>query len=567
MTKIPLSLTPWLCGIVADLTVPCSIYSTKKGALVTIRDMPYYTTDYKCPGESLVIDGEDKAAWKQNRSRRAERKRYKAIMKQVVGIPFSTLSDSGDERDIVKQVVQASKSAPLSDASGDDLWAYDALLEGLLRKLRGVLGGPLETYLRSVVERLLDPDTSLTWDPIANNCQNFCNAVLDQSLFKSLFGGPERAGQGRDPLYVMSFVCPDEGYQQRIVRTKHDVAPGLTEEYLGNLYFGRHEESDLLDTCQEYWYDWAGLDKPLCNHGQLFPFDCTRALAGPKHDGFNDCGDCGLSRHLWAFPFDSWAMVSMHLARDPFAYYQRQPYDIDTPEHHKSWFKGRLEVLHAQSVLCRAASAMVRSPLVQASTAWMHSNSSPLASQPSLARIRMGGIHRAQPMSHYYEKGANNLYFLATWAPVRDREEEYLAARRKKAARSDHRSEQAIDRFAKAAKPSSKELVVSKRAPKLYVGFAGSNVAEAGASPLGSMFKAGKKQTLVAIGAVSPPLDPEGRDSGGLCGSSECGGPACGTANGGAGGCWGVGTCGGGGCIGIDGGCGGGGAPIGSRYA
>lgn len=542
-------------------------YSTMKGALVTVRDMPYYATDYKCPGKSLVIDGEDKATWKQNRSRRAERKRYKAIMKQVVGLPFSTFSNSGEERDIVKQVVEASAPPPLSEASVQELKAYDALLEGLLRKLRGVLGGRLDTYLRSVVERLLDPDTSLTWDPIANTCQNFCNSVLDHSLFKPLFCGSSKSGNGSDPLYIMSFVCPDEGYHQRIVRTKHDVAPGLTEEYLGNLYFGRHEESDLLDSCYEYWYDWAGLDKPICNHGELFPFDCTRALAGQKHDEFNDCGNCGLSRHLWAFPFDSWAMVSMHLMRDPFAYYQRQPHDLNTPEHNASWFRNRLGVLHAQSVLFRAASAMANSPLVQSSTAWMHSRSSRLTSQPSLARIRMGGIHRAQPMSHYYEKGANNLYFLATWAPVRDREEQYLVTRRKKAVRSDHRLEHAVDRFAKAAKPSSKELVVSKRSPNLYAGFAGLNVAETGPSVSGTMFKTGKKQTLVAIGAVSPPLDPEGRDSGGLCGSSECGGPACGTAHGGAGGCWGVGTCGGGGCIGVGGGCGGGGAPIGSRYA
>ena len=545
MPQIPVSLILCACGRVADRNVRCSIYSTKHGALVTIRDMPYYTTDYKCPGESLVIDGEDKAAWKQNRNpRRAERKRYKAIMKQVVGLPFSTLPDSGEERDIVKEVVEASASPPLHDAGSQELQTYDAFLEGLLRKLRRVLGGRLETYLRSVVKRLLDPDTSLTWDPIANNCQTFCNSVLDRSLFKPLFGGPAKSGNGSSPLYAISFVCPDEGYHQRIVRTKHDVAPGFTEEYLGNLYFGRHEESDLLDNCQEYWYDWAGLDKPICKHGELFPFDCTRAMSGPKHDGFNDCGDCGLSRHLWAFPYDSWAMLSMHLARDPFAYYQRQPHDIDTPEQRASWFKSRLEVLHAQSVLCRAASAMTNSPLAQSSTAWMHSSS-----------------------SHYSERGANNLYFLATWAPVRDREEQYLATRRKKAGRSDHRPEHAIDRFTKVAKPGSKDLVVSKRAPKLYVGFAGLNVAETGASAPGNMFKTGKKQTLVAIGAVSPPLDPEGRDSEGLCGSSECGGPACGTAHGGAGGCWGVGTCGGGGCIGIGGGCGGGGGPIGSRYA
>ena len=229
-------------------------------------------------------------------------------MKQVVGLPFTSMPDFGDERDIVEELVEA---------SGSHGREFDTVLDSILAKLRTVLSGRLRTYLRSVVDRLLDPGTNLAWSPASNNCQTFCNSILDRQLFKPLFGGPPTSQREPHPLYAMSFVCADEGHHQRIVRTKHDVAPGLTEEYLGALFFGRHNESDLIDSCQEYWHDWAGLERPECGYGALFPFDCTRAFAGREPDPHRECGGCGLARHLWAFPFDSFSIVSMHLQRGP----------------------------------------------------------------------------------------------------------------------------------------------------------------------------------------------------------------------------------------------------------
>ncbi|PYH43600.1 uncharacterized protein BP01DRAFT_384258 [Aspergillus saccharolyticus JOP 1030-1] len=37
---------------------------------------------------------------------------------------------------------------------------------------------------------------------------------------------------------------------------------------------------------------------------------------------------------------------------------------------------------------------------------------------PSLTRVKLGGIHRAQPYSHSYEAGTDNHYFLAKWASL-----------------------------------------------------------------------------------------------------------------------------------------------------
>lgn len=66
------------------------------------------------------------------------------------------------------------------------------------------------------------------------------------------FGGSD--GVDASSLYLMSFVCPQEGYVNPRVRTKFDVPSGLTEEYLLKFRYGRYE-ADIIDTLQEYWHD------------------------------------------------------------------------------------------------------------------------------------------------------------------------------------------------------------------------------------------------------------------------------------------------------------------------
>lgn len=539
--------------------------------------MSHLVSNSKRPATSLLVDGENRKVWKQEFD--SGLKRYKAIMKQVVGSPFGDFPNSGEEREIVRAVADAGNSKTEAEE-------YDAVLESILGKLKAVLGARLSTYLGSIATKLLDPETALIWDPSTNSCQQFCNSVLDTKLFKPLFSGPPGTERGDVPLYTMSFVCPDEGYHQRIVRTKDDVAPGLTEEYLGDLYFGRHEESDLIDSCQEYWYDWAGLEMPECGHNNLFPFDCTRAFGGPKRDETQDCGNCSLSRHLWAFPFDSWAMISMHLLRDPFSYAQPGSYNPDKPQHVAAWFKNRVDTLQAQSILRRAASAMTASPMLRSATAWMHSDSHRLAREPSLARIRMGGIHRAQPMSHYFDKGPNDLYFLAGWAPMADRALQYRAARMERARAVEINGEKTRDRFAKGGKVGGWDLKGKGRAGESFQGFMGMAAPEMGGGKPQLMFKTNSNQVAMAVGmAQTSIVAPNGDTVGGSCtagalcgsgcGSSSCGGPACGSVGGGGGMCGGFdgggggggpGTCGGGaacgggaGCFGGGGACGGGG--------
>jgi hypothetical protein len=370
-------------------------------------------------------------------------------MKQVVGAPFTGMLPHEEELDIVNHLLAASRK-PFDDPGlpvAEQQKLVSESLDQVLGKLKALMHSRAMIYLESIAERLLDPKTKLTWSATTNNCQSFCNALINPKLFGPLVStststSTPKADMSSSPLYVMSFVCPDEGYLQRGVATKYDVPSGLTEEYLLRFHFGRHDEADMIDTQQEYWYDWGAFGGPLYRYQDLFPWDCTEAYGRYP----TRCGACNLAKHVWAFPFDAWSVAALHLTRDRHMY---GPAAVDpslaaagpgaTPQ---TWMRNRLMVLAATNMLSRTAVAMAQTPRFARATAWLHpkhhsspptaaggkgkttttaasssgSSSSLLAAYPALARVKLGGIHRAQPFSHYFEAGTYRHYFLAEWA-------------------------------------------------------------------------------------------------------------------------------------------------------
>ncbi|PKS05019.1 hypothetical protein jhhlp_008385 [Lomentospora prolificans] len=549
---------------------------SKHGALVTIREPPVFqdaTQDPSSTRPSLVIDGIAKAVWKQNRPV-GPRKRYKVIMKQVVGASFMECPEEGLERDIIKSIVAAAQAKADERRSTEKHSALDSIMA----MFRDLVSSWIHAYMKSIVALLLDPRTNLTWSPDRNSCQHFCNSILDTNLFGPLLYGGSGDNDSPSQLYTMSFVCADEGYEQRVVKSKHDVPPGLVEEYLSNFYFGRYDESDFIDSCQEYWHDWSGTGLVSTKYGDLFPYDCTRAYLGDKYDAALNCGRCELSRHLWASPFDSWAMLSLHLMRGPFMY---PPNPITNESRNprggpQGWMKNRLMILHASSVLSRVAFAMAKSPTTRASTTWLSTESALLENNPTLARVRMGGIHRAQPFSHYYEKGANKLYFVADWATTLEAHEKYLSMRHNRAKSAEILRQPIAPSFHEA---TGKENSARRLADPYYSGFGGSTTVEAirkreAQRDLQSQYNLSNHANVMVMSFVllgDPGTNDQGTGAG-LCGScpvscgagcgtSSCGGPACGggDSSGGGGGCSSGGGDGGGGSSGGGGGCGGGG--------
>ncbi|PYH86892.1 hypothetical protein BO82DRAFT_397458 [Aspergillus uvarum CBS 121591] len=432
---------------VGPLVIENGVANAKKGALVTMRELPtFHDRPDSCSSRSrhpsLAIGGDPKRRLWQQQRLVGTPKRYKATMKQVVGVPFTgALSGSSDveqEFEIIWLIVAASRG--YFDHPGlpakEQRKSLDAALDQIMTKLKQLLKPRVNFYLNAIARKLLDPNTTLAWSAIGNNCQSFCDSLIDMDFFEPLVGTAStgQASGAASPLYLMSFVCPQDGYLRSQVRTKYDVPSGLTEEYLLRFHFGRHDEADVLDTLQEYWYDWGAFGGTLYKYQDLFPWDCTEAYQ--QHPKF--CGSCSLAKHTWAFPFDAWSIIALHLQRGRQMYATAKPSNRGTKD--VSWVRNRLTVLTALSLLNRGAAAMARSEKFVQATQWLHSAGKGLRqAHPSLTRVKLGGIHRAQPYSHYYEAGTYSHYFLAKWAsrPRSEQIQEYEALRNERARRPD----------------------------------------------------------------------------------------------------------------------------------
>ncbi|KAM5363050.1 hypothetical protein ACJZ2D_012235 [Fusarium nematophilum] len=503
---------------------------THRGVLITNRDPPNLQVLRDPPEDiknCLLLTGpknQSRTLYSQIRPRVP--KRYKAFMKQVVGGAFCGFFNSDQEEDLIDALVEESHRF-IDD--GISFNQKEELLKQagnrLVSKLKHYLGSRVQKYVSSIATQLLDPEMDLGWNFRSNNCQMFCDRLIDRDVFGAFLDAQTAATAtaGRPaPLYLMSFICRPGAYIQTTTRSKFDVPNGLTEEYLLKFRYGRHDESDIIDTLSEYWYDWGGFEGPIYPYQDVFPWDCTEAY--DRYPG--KCSECNISKHVWAFPFDSWSIISLHLAKGRQLYPRHAfPKTASITKKHATglmtdtdWFQNRLTVLLGQDVLLAAAAALAKCAPFRESTLWLHQQD-----DQKLDRLKLGGIHRAQPFSHHFEKGAYHQYFIADWAYLEKplRIAEYEKLRDWKATQED----------------------VGKASTSNKAGSGGGGGGSCGGFGCGATAATGCAATAVGTG----------HDGCGTGCVSSCGGGG------------GTGGCGGGG--GGGGGCGGGGGGGGHRYS
>jgi uncharacterized membrane protein YgcG len=400
------------------LLIENGVSGTLGGAVVTNRDPPIWHTTIVHDADiaySLALTQDRELFYRYMSERRP--KRYKTSLKQVVGGLFSGFVNAGLEDEIIAQVIASSHSDLESpeDHPLERKRAWNAVLIPIISNLRLLNGSRVETLLRSITQRLLDSSIDLKWDRRTNNCQMFCDNLIDHELYGSLVSNPGKT----ERLYMLSFVCRPGSYKTRTLESKFDVPSGLCEEYLFKFRYGLHVDSDIVDSLMEYWYDWGAFDGPLYRYQQLFPWDCTEAYSRSQ----KTCNDCDISKHVWAFPFDSWSLIQLHLTRRKLMYPEAK-----TP---KDWVQNRLQLLLAHDALLIVGRCMAQSQTFCKSTAWMARQR-----DPKVDRLKLGGIHRAQPFSHNYEQGRYFQYFISDWAHLR--REDQIASY--EAMRNDRRS-------------------------------------------------------------------------------------------------------------------------------
>ena len=411
----PLSKLLTLTIIIISLTHN----STKEGALIAIKEPSLLQPIWEPPKNSreynLAVAGEkDRTLWSQTPQPKRIPKRYKAVMKQVVGIPFSGLLDQDLERNIIFELVHSSAQESVDPGlhATNQRGFIDNSLTRLVTLVKALISSRVKAYLQSITALLLSPSTNLEWSATSNNCQNFCDSLINLETFGEFIPLQSplstRIPPGQIlPLYLMSFVSRSTDYINPPPKSKFDVPGGLTEEYLFGFNDGRHDESDIIDSLQGYWHDWGAFEGNLYKYQDLFPWDCTEAF--DRHSV--PCNECNLAKHVWAFPFDSWSIASLHLTRDKYLY---SPTSSGTPHElsDEDWMRNRLQVLIAQDSLFSAAAAMVKSEPFLRATSWLNTQS-----DPTLDRLKLGGIHRAQPFSHDFDKKrAYKHLLIAEWA-------------------------------------------------------------------------------------------------------------------------------------------------------
>lgn len=367
---------------------------------------------------SLLVTGKtDRHLLVQNK-RPQSSKRYKVLMKQVVGGAFCQFYENDLERKAIDALVQESK-VKVDPGLDSEEAVLNESLDRLLNFIKPYLSSRITIMLESISSRLLSHDLDIHWSLSKNTCQTFCDSIIDQDIFGPLVAQETVYNEYRrpEPLYLMSFVYRPSAYRAEGPVSKFTVPNGLTEEYILKFHYGRREDSDIIDTLSEYWYDWGAFGGPISKYQDVFPWDCTEAYGR----GHVKCGQCNIGKHLWAFPFDSWSIISLHLLRGRHLYPPSTSLDNSkiisaqsTVMDDLAWFRNRMNILLGQSNLLTVAKAMARSPKFHESTAWLH-----LQDDARLDRLKLGGIHRAQPFSHHFERGAYHLFFIADWAHLR----------------------------------------------------------------------------------------------------------------------------------------------------
>lgn len=366
------------------------------GVLISIRSPPQFSNG----GAHLYKESETATAGlalnearglaKGQLNPKSRIRRLKACMKQVVGGLFSRhkTSEWESESVVIKALVeQAEAYRPNHTKPRSDQKRLRAAAEKVTKKLRKFIGPKVRQYLAIISRRLFDPELQLKMDFFTNNCQYFCDQLLQQTPFGSFL---DRDASGS--LFSMSFATRPGSWAKDDVSSKWDVPFGVTEEYLLDFYSGKHNDSDIIDSLQEYWYDWGGFGQNLYQFQSLFPWDCTEAY---KPMG-GKCNECSLSKHVWSFPFDALSMTKLHLLRRASQYPPSS--NRERPKRSEWHLDNRLTVLLAQDALVTVVKALSQLPSFRNACAWLQNQR-----DPWFDRLKLGGIHRAQPFSHHFE--------------------------------------------------------------------------------------------------------------------------------------------------------------------
>ena len=270
-------------------------------------------------------------------------------VKQIVGGMFSGYHQHLQPLEdlVVKMLLGAARKwteKPLKSRQAN-YSTLRGLANAIITAFRFVMEGYLMPYLKTITRVLFDRGTELRWAKYTNNCQNFCDAIIQQPVFSTVFPPITQLYSLRIERtialldYVLSFrTDPQLGDALRSSRLS--IGP------LSAFLKGLHRQTDVLEY-QETHGRMNANGTPLC--AQIFAWRC--------HDQ-----DCDLADHIWTNPAEFVSIIQFQLMLDNSYYLQASANEEDNPVplDEVQWVKNRLAILQANYSFATAAAGIAR---------------------------------------------------------------------------------------------------------------------------------------------------------------------------------------------------------------
>jgi len=210
--------------------------------------------------------------------------------------------------------------------------------------LKLMIDDRVKVYLRAFAKALFAKEADLRWARFTNNCQSFCDMVLQQPCFATVF--PERCQLARFSAtkevkldYLLSFRT-ENGLGDALLASKTSCGP------LATFFKQLHSPDDVLNAQADMVQQNAAGN----------PLDCAKLLAWPCQSE-----ECCLTDHIWTNPAEFSSILQMHLLVDRGHYLQeiqaeREPEPLTDVQ----WAENRIAVLQGIDTLISSGGAVSR---------------------------------------------------------------------------------------------------------------------------------------------------------------------------------------------------------------
>jgi hypothetical protein len=220
------------------------------------------------------------------------------------------------------------------------------MAQNLIKVLKFMMEDQVKVYLQAFTHVLFDQNTDLHWSKYSNNCQSFCDAVLHQTAFATLFPRREQlyrvASPGGPKLdYIMSFRTELQ-LGNMLEQSRLSIGP------LTTFFKQLHNPTNVLNAAEDSVAQGADGNPSICT--KLLAWNCQS-------------DDCNLASHVWTNPAEFSSILQMHLLVDK-SHYVQQPESEDgnpIPLTEIQWMQNRISVLQGIDSFVSSAAGIARS--------------------------------------------------------------------------------------------------------------------------------------------------------------------------------------------------------------